>query len=171
MNAPTQFENKWYAVYTYPNAERKVCSKAKQMGVEAFLPLQTVARQWSDRKKLIDVPLFPGYVFVKTSQVQRFSLLRIKELVRFVSFGDQPVAIPDEEIETVKKVVVSNAALSPEPFECQLGEKVTIKEGQFAGAVGVLVNRKGKNRLVIQLEILKQAISVEITSDAVLAAC
>jgi transcription antitermination factor NusG len=167
MTLPYQFEPKWYAVYTYPNAERKVQGKVKEMGVEAFLPMQTVVRQWSDRKKKLEVPVFPGYVFVKTSLVDRFGLLRIKELVRFISFGDTPVAIPDREIETVRKVVARNVEVSQEPFEGRVGEKVQITGGQFEGAVGVLVNRKGRNRLVIQLEALQQAISVEVTSDCV----
>ena len=170
MTTPSQFEPKWYAVYTYPNAEKKVQGKVKDMGVESFLPLRTVVRQWSDRKKKIEVPLFPGYVFVKTSLAHRFGLLTIKELVRFISFENQPMPIPDREIETVRKVVSRNVEVAQEPFHGQVGEKVQIKEGQFAGAVGVLVNRKGKNRLIIQLEALQQAISIEVVSDCVMTA-
>ena len=169
MENHSHLKSNWYAVYTYPNAERKVYNKAKEMGVETYLPVQTVVRQWSDRKKKLEVPLFPGYVFVRTSLMKRFGLLKIKELVRFVSFGGQPVAIPEKEIESVQKISEKKLPLESEPFQAGTGRKVLITDGQFAGTEGVFIKRKGKERLLIQLEVLKQSISVEIPRENVLA--
>lgn len=162
-----ELSQKWYAVYTYRNTEKIVSQKAEQMGVESFLPLQRVERQWSDRKKTLDVPLFPGYVFVKTSLVHRFPLLNIKELVRFVGFNSLPVAIPDKEIESIRKVVSAQSELAPEPFGLKEGTKVKVTQGQFAGAEGLLIHRKGKSRLVVQLQLLQQAISVEVGMQSI----
>lgn len=162
-------QQKWYAVYTYRNTEKIVSQKAQSLGVECFLPLQKVERQWSDRKKKLDVPLFPGYVFVKTSLVHRFVLLNIKELVRFVGFS-QPVAIPDAEIESIRTVVSTTNDVTTEPFGITAGTRVKVTEGQFAGAEGILVQRKGKDRLVIQLELLQQAISVECNTQGIVTA-
>ena len=165
IESPTALQ--WYATYTYPNAERKVCTKIAEMGVETYLPLQKVIRQWSDRKKQLELPLFPNYVFVKTTLQKRFDLLRIKELVRFVAFEGQPVSIPEKEIDLIKEIVKQGSiGLSLEPFKGSPGQLVKITRGQLAGTEGVIVQEKsGKSRFAIHVKALQQTITIDIAAN------
>jgi transcription antitermination factor NusG len=165
VKASTQVN--WYAAYTYPRAEMKVYNKLKGMGVETFFPLQKLVRQWSDRKKTIDWPLFPNYVFVRTTAVRSFELCRIPELVRFVSFDNAPVSIPEKDIEGIKKMLLAGSEVYKEDFNYKEGERVRVTTGYFTGSEGLLIKVNGQKRLVIQLEALRQAISVEVSVSAV----
>ncbi len=162
MHNPSSLPPNWYVVYTLPQAERKVHAKIEQMGLEAFLPQRYEVRQWSDRKKRIAVPLFANYVFVKTTLQKRFDLLFIRDLVRFVAFEGTPVAVPELEIESIRKVVASGAPISSETYSCQAGETVKILQGPFAGVQGQVVRRNGKDKLLVRIGALQQAIAVEI---------
>lgn len=161
---------RWYVAYTYPQAEKRVDQKVKEMGFESFLPTQKVVRQWSDRKKTFDVPLFPNYIFIRTTPHNRFAVLSIKELVRFISFSGQPVAVPDEDIASLKKIASGEITTSNEVFGGTIGERVRITHGQFAGIEGILTKNNGHQKLVIQIEAMKQAVSIEIESGYVVAA-
>ncbi|MBO0933589.1 UpxY family transcription antiterminator [Fibrella aquatilis] len=158
----------WYAVYTYPKAERKVYEKISRMNVEAFLPMHKVIRQWSDRKKKMEVPLFPNYVFVKTTPNLQFELCQIKELVRFITFEKKPVCIPEGVISSIKKITLGDIEVSDHTLDYKLGQQVEVVQGQFAGIRGYLVNIKGKNRLVICIEALQSLVSVEISASCVM---
>ena len=156
----------WYVVYTCPKAEKTVCTKAQQLGFEAFLPLQKEVRQWSDRKKTVEAPIFPNYVFIRATPQHRFKLLKIRELVSFVSFEQTPATISDEEIASIKKISLSEVNVSPENFY-QVGEKVVVIKGQFTGTEGILVRDNGKDKIVIQVRALRQAIAIELPKDCV----
>jgi transcription antitermination factor NusG len=157
----------WFAVYTHPRAERKVYNKVVQMGLQAYLPVQKVVHQWSDRKKEVEVPLFASYVFVKTTVQARFDLFFIQGLMWFVSCEGIPVAIPESEIEGVRKLLALGISVCPEAYRYKAGDKVKISSGQFAGVEGYVIRQDGKDRLFIQVEALKQAISVGIPLHAV----
>jgi len=86
---------KWHVIYTMPRAERKVASSIDEMGIESYLPLYKVTRQWSDRKKKVEVPLFPNYVFVKVSEKGRRVIFNIKEPVKFISIDNKPVVVDE----------------------------------------------------------------------------
>src|SRR5688572_14119498 len=103
---------KWNVVYTRPKSEKKVASSISKMGIESYLPLQKVVRQWSDRKKKMEVPLFPNYVFVKIEETERGYLYSIKELVRFVSLEKIPVVVRENEILAIKHVLSGNFEVS-----------------------------------------------------------
>ena len=167
MNTKTQSAPEWYAVYTYPNVEKKVHEKITEMGVETYLPLQKVVKQWSDRKKSVSLPLFPNYVFVKTTPQRRFDLFRIKGLVRFVAFEGKPVSIPEQEIEMIRKMVGQvGVAFTSSSTTGRVGERVKIIQGQFAGTEGLIVRETGrKSRLVVQIKALKQTVSIDVAAD------
>jgi transcription antitermination factor NusG len=152
-------------VYTYPQAEKKVYNRVNDMGFESYLPVHTVVRQWSDRKKKMEVPLFPNYVFVRTHLPNTIELLSIRELVKFISFDGAPVAIPEKEIQAIRQVLSGKAPVENETYDHRAGETVVIREGQFAGTQGLVVRKNGKHRLVIQIHALQQAISVEIATQ------
>ncbi len=167
MNTKTQSVPEWYVVYTYPNVEKSVHAKITEMGVETFLPMQKVVKQWSDRKKKVTLPLFPNYVFVKTTPQRRFDLFGVKGLVRFVAFEGKPVAIPEQEIEMIRKMVGQvGVAFNASSTTGSTGERVKIMHGQFAGTEGVIVREHdGKRRLVVQIKALKQTVSINIAAD------
>jgi transcription antitermination factor NusG len=153
-----------------PKSEKKVASTISSMGIEAYLPLQKRIRQWSDRKKKIEVPLFPNYVFIYALPDQRFKALKIKELVRFISFEGKPVVISEIIIDSLKKVLKGEAEVSNSAFYDE-GMKVKINQGEFAGAEGRLIRRNGKTRLLIQIKALHVDVSVDISANNVQAAC
>jgi transcription antitermination factor NusG len=159
MNASLP-EPKWYVVYTRPKSERKVASSITDMGIESYLPMHKVIRQWSDRNKKMEVPLFTSYVFVKVDDARRSSLFSITELVKFISIDGKPVVIRENEILTIRKVLSGDFDdISTEEYFLQEGMKVRITCGQFAGLEGMVVERRNKPRLVIRIEGLMRAFS------------
>jgi transcription antitermination factor NusG len=157
-------ENKWYVVYTLPKSERKVASSIAAMGIESYLPMHKVIRQWSDRKKKMEVPLFSNYVFVKVDDVRRRLLFSIHELLKFVSIEGKPVVIRENEILTIKKVLSGDFDdISTEEY-FQEGMKVRIAHGHFAGLEGVVIKKCNKSRLIIKVEGLMKAFSFVLSS-------
>ena len=163
INSQTSYN--WYVVYTYPKAERKVDKKLREIGVITFLPLHKVVRQWSDRKKKLEVPLFPNYVFVYTPHRDRFKVFQVDEVVRFVSFGGQPAIIAEATIDSLKKMLQGDIEVSNEEF--REGSIVKINQGQFAGVEGILIRKNGRKRLLVEIEVLRTCISVDIGADSI----
>jgi transcription antitermination factor NusG len=155
----TKSEN-WFVVYTKPNAEKKVEVKVKEMGYEAFLPLHQVVRQWSDRKKKMDVPLFPNYVFVKILSVKRFDLLRIDELIRFIHFDGKPANIAEKDIMIIKSFMQGD--VEPTGSDLSIGAKIRVTQGQFAGIEGIMIRKNGRKRLIVNLDFLHKSVSIDI---------
>lgn len=166
MEYPRKFSKKWLAVYTLPRLEQTVRTKIEKMGVESFLPTKMVTKQWSDRKKKVEEPLFPNYVFVKTSLQERFELFNVKGLVRFITSEGQPVEIPENDIEDIKNLVLTdNTSISCHSYAGNIGDKVLIEHGQFAGITGIVTKLNGKDRLVIKIKALRQMVSVNISAE------
>ena len=157
----SSFEPKWHVVYTRPKLERLISTQIYKMGFETYLPLYTVIKQWSDRKKKIEVPLFPNYIFVKIHGHQRCSILGIYGLVSFVSVEKKPVILPDNQINTIRKIMNSDFDVAVDDY-FQKGQKIKIIKGQFTDLEGIII-RKNKNfRLLIQINALHKALSVNI---------
>jgi transcription antitermination factor NusG len=144
MNA-NLIESKWYVVYTRPKSERKVASSITEMGIESYLPMHKVVRQWSDRRKKMEVPLFLNYVFVKVDDVKRRLLFQIKDLVKFVSIEGKPVVIKENEILTIKKILDGDYDDIATEEYFQEGMKIRIRHGQFAGLEGVVIKKCNKS--------------------------
>jgi transcription antitermination factor NusG len=154
---------KWHVVYTRPKSERKVAAKIADMGIESYLPMYKVVRQWSDRKKRLIVPLFPNYVFVKVNTLCRGYLFSIKELVRFVSIEQKPVVVRENEITTIQRILCEDVEVLPEEY-FQEGMRVRIGQGQFAGLEGVIAKRCSKTRLIIKIDGLMKAFSINLSA-------
>jgi len=90
----------WYIVYTFPNLEKKIYNELTKKKIKAYLPLQNVIRQWSDRKKEIKVPMFPNYVFINSTERERFNLLKIAGVLKFITFEGKPAMVSEDEIST-----------------------------------------------------------------------
>jgi len=157
---------KWRVVYTRPKTERKVASNIADMGIESYLPMHKVVRQWSDRKKRLEVPLFPNYVFVRVNEIDCVALYSIKELVKFVTIEKRPVVIRENEIVAIKRVLSEEVDISTEEY-FQEGMRVRIKQGQFEGLEGVVVKKQGSARLIIKIEGLMKAFSFSISAGMV----
>lgn len=154
----------WYAVRVRSNREAVVSLHLRERGLEEFTPCYQVERQWSDRIKLIDHPLFPGYVFCRLNMNDRMPVLTVPGVVNLVGIGKQPVAIPDEEMERVRTMVRSGLPVMPWPF-LKEGDPVLIERGPLAGLEGILQKLKGKSRIIVSISLLQRSVSAEIDSS------
>ncbi|MDW3192220.1 MAG: UpxY family transcription antiterminator [Cytophagales bacterium] len=156
----------WYVVHTTPQREKTVANQISNLGMEFFLPTYKTVRQWSDRKKKVELPLFPNYVFVHTSERERHLLFSISNLVQFVSFESKPVKVRDTEIEAVKRILDADDDLEvgmANYFET--GSKVRIARGQLAGLEGRVLKQNGKSRLLIRIDELQKAFSINVATN------
>lgn len=157
---------RWYALYTRPRHEKAVAERLERHHIEAFLPLREVLSRWKDRKKLVQLPLFPGYVFVRVDLGRKGEVARTPGVVSLVSFGGAPAPIPDEQIEAVRQVCRTKLPCDPYPYLTE-GRWVRVIRGPLAGLTGLLIKKKSKHRLVISIDILQQSVAVEMDADSV----
>ena len=156
---------RWYACHTRSRAEKQVSRLLAGRGVEAYLPLIEQVRQWADRKKRVSFPLFPGYVFARFDLRMMYDVLSTPGVVTIVRANGYPTPLRDEEIESVRVLVagVNVDGAVPEPVEyLDVGQEVIVAEGPFNGMRGVLVEQRGRTRVVVRLSALHQAVSVEV---------
>jgi transcription antitermination factor NusG len=164
MNANSECHHRdreWWAVYTRHQHEKSVVENLSKHGLETFLPLYSVVRQWKDRKKNLSLPLFPCYVFLRGSSERRVQILSTPGVRSIVSMIGRPAAIPEGEIEAIRTVVGSSLVVEPHPFLCR-GDWVRIKSGPLAEIEGILIRRKGSSRLILSAELLQKSIAVEV---------
>ncbi len=155
---------RWYALYTRPRHEKAVAEQLIKREMEAFLPVREVLSRWKDRRKLVQLPLFPGYLFVRTSLTHKRQVVSTDGVVCMVSFQGAPAPIPDEEIEAVREICLTKLPCDPYPYLTE-GRWVRVVRGPLAGLSGILVRKKGKHRLVVSIDILQQSVAVEIDAD------
>lgn len=152
----------WFAVETRHRFEKKVVAQLDHQGLSVFLPLLTEHHTWSDRQKVITVPLFPGYVFVHIGQSPESwqTVLRTAGLIRFVSFGGILVAVPSKQIEDLQLLLESKGIFSLHPF-VHTGQRVRIRGGCLHGLEGTLVQHE-KQKLVISIESIQRSLAIEV---------
>lgn len=155
-------ENEWYAVYTKSRYEKKVVDRINEMGIEAWLPLMKTLRQWSDRKKWVEVPLFNSYIFVRTSRLMLSKALQANGAVYVVSFSGKPTPIPDEQIEWLKLLLDSSEKFEISFDDFSFGDHVLVEKGVMKGMQGKFVNYKGRNRVLLQIEAINQNLLIDI---------
>ena len=144
-------ENKWYAVYTRPRAEKLVYKRLVEAEVETFLPLQKTYRIWSDRKKMIEKPLLSSYIFVKTKSKYFPVVYKIDGVVKFVSFEKKPVPIPQKQIDNLRLLVNSDAEIEVSSEIFSKGDNVEVTSGSLIGLTGELINIGRKKRVVVRI--------------------
>lgn len=154
---------RWYAVQTRARHEKRIEGELNSKGIAAYVPTMRELHRWSDRDKLVDVPLFSCYVFVRAclQPPLRLEILKTTGVFRFVETQGSPAAIPDAEIESIQRALLQGLALAPCDM-LHVGEKVRIRGGSLDGVEGVLSAVRGENRLVISVELIQQAVSVTI---------
>lgn len=153
----------WYALSTRHQHEKTVADLLARKGFEAFLPLFSVARRWKDRNKVLSLPLYPSYVFLKGGFERRLQILMTPGVLGVVSFAGQPGIIPDCEIEAIRRVIANGLRVEPCPF-LKCGDRVRVKDGPLEGVEGILVRKKNDVRLVLSVELLSQSVAVELDS-------
>jgi transcription termination/antitermination protein NusG len=154
----------WYAVYTQPRHEKKVAQQLAMRSVEAYLPLYESIRRWKDRRTKLNLPLFPGYVFVRMVLQQRLKVLEVPSVVQIVGNNGHPSALPDEDIERLRGSL-ANRKMEPHPY-LAMGKRVRIRSGPLAGLEGTVLRRKGQIRIVISIDAIQRSVVMELeTAD------
>jgi transcription antitermination factor NusG len=151
----------WFAVWTRSRHEQVVREQIEAHGIEAFLPTITKWSRWKDRRKKIDWPLFPGYCFARFDPAQRLSVLKCSGVVSIVSVNGDIAPIPDVEIDSIRRLVTSELQYDPCPL-LQEGSLVEVVHGPLKGVVGRLVRKGAHARLVLAVDLIGQAVSVEV---------
>ena len=159
-------EKKWHAVYTKPRWEKKIDSVLIRKGIESWCPLQKIERQWSDRKKIIEDPLFKSYVFVRISNEEKTKVLMTDGVLNFVHYLGKPAVIKNEEVDTIKRYLAEKDAsifiISQEGFVEET--KIKVNHGVFMGNEGTVL-RSGKKKVYVKLESLGQVMVVEFPAE------
>ena len=149
----------WYALTVKHQHERAIETALQQKGFEAFAPMYGSRRQWSDRTKEIEVPLFSGYVFCRFAHGLKARVLNTPAISRVVGFGGLPAAIPEAEMEAVRAIVKSGLPVRPWPH-LKAGDRVRVERGPLRGIEGTLVKEKGAQELIVSVELLQRAVAV-----------
>jgi transcription antitermination factor NusG len=159
MNSDKYF---WYAIYTKSRAEKKTYALLLQRGIDVYLPLQKKLKQWSDRKKWVEEPLFNSYMFVYVSEREYYEVLQTPGVVRYITFSGKAAPIREDQITFLKKILSSESELELSDHQFNVGEKVKVVAGPFHGMSGELVNVKNSKRFLIRFEELNKSIILNI---------
>ncbi len=162
-------EKKWHALYVRPRSEKKVADELMFMGLEVYLPLITVVRQWSDRRKKVIEPLFKSYLFVFSSEKEYYAVRNVLGVVKFVVFEGKVADVPENQIFAIKKFVREYEGEDELRASQNLveGQMVRITSGGMKGLEGKLISFSGKKRLLIHIKTVGQYIPVDIARSKV----
>ncbi len=157
----------WFAVRTSVRWEMRACSELSQRGIETWLPLSHVRHKWSDRTKIVDQPLFPGYLFSRFDLGDRIRVLETPGVKQILGVGPSPVAISQSEIDNLKTLVDAKPLLVPWPY-LRAGQRVRIDRGPLAGVEGfVLRAEQGALSIVVSVDLLQRSVATQIDRDCV----
>jgi len=156
----------WYAIYTRHQHEKTVAQILTVKGLQTWLPVYETSRRWNDRVKLLTLPLFPCYVFIKGDSHRRLDVLTTPGVHEFVSSGGHPAPIPAAEVEAIRKGIASGARVEPHPL-LRNGDWVSIKSGPLQGVQGILVRKKNLYRLILSVEMLGKAVALEVEASQI----
>ena len=151
----------WYAIYTRANHEKVVAAQLKARAVDHFFPVYRSVRRWRDRRVQLDLPLFPGYVFVRLKVEDRLKALQIPSVVSLVGFNGTPAVLPDVEVEALRSALSRNLEARPHPF-LEVGRRVRITKGPAAGLSGVLKRRKNGCWMVVSIDLVQRSMIVTV---------
>jgi transcription antitermination factor NusG len=152
----------WHAIYVHSRAEKKVHTELMRKEIESFLPLQRRLRQWSDRKKWVEMPLISGYVFVRITRKDYDAVLQIDNVMQYVRFEGKAAVIRDQDIEVLKRMLgQSDAEVEITMEELQPGTLVEIISGPMMGVRGELISFRGNNKVALRISPLGFTVLVE----------
>ncbi len=164
----TKSRKKWHVIYTRSRTEKKVRDELTYKNIECFLPLKKKLRQWSDRKKWVEMPLISGYCFVHIGRAEYDKVLQTNNVVCYVSFEGRAAEIPEEQIDYLKQMLKQDefdVTVSKENF--RPGKKIEVIEGPLIGLRGELVESRGKNKFILRLDQLETSFTVEVPASQI----
>ena len=154
-------EVQWYAAYTSANHEKRVARQLEWRSVEHFLPVYESVRRWKDRRVRLQLPLFPGYVFVRLALRDRLRVLAVPGVARLVGFNGHPTPVPAVDIEAIRACLAGNRDVQPHPY-VRCGQRVRVLSGPLAGFSGIVVRQKNRTRFVVSFDVLERSVAVEM---------
>jgi transcription antitermination factor NusG len=154
-------DSKWLAVYTNANHEKRVAEQLERRSVEHFLPLFESVRRWADRRVRLQLPLFPGYVFVRMAARDRLKVLEVPGVAHLVGFGGHLAPVPEEDIQAIRMCMAGPNRVQPHHY-LKRGQRVRVLNGPLTGLTGIVVRQRKQTRFVISFDLLQRAVAVEI---------
>jgi transcription antitermination factor NusG len=151
----------WYALYTCSRHEKRVAAHLQERDFQCFLPLYQSVHRWKDRRVKVQLPWFPGYVFVHTSLEHRLQVLNVPGVVRFVAVNGHPAALPEDDLLRLRNGLDQGLRAQPHPY-LKVGHRVRVRSGPLAGAEGILVRKKSDFRLIVSIDLIMRSIAVEV---------
>ena len=161
VSTSIESDSRWYALWTRSRHEQVVRDQLDQKRIDSFLPTVTRWSRWKDRKKKISWPLFPGYCFARFDVRERIPVLKSTGVVHIISYEGEPAAIPEHEIDGIRLLVESELAFDPCPL-IREGMMVEVVHGPLRGVIGRLIRKGAHARLVLSVDLIGQAVSVEV---------
>lgn len=152
----------WYVLQTRSRFEKKCHDLLSASGISVFLPLQTVSKNWSDRIKKVDIPLFPGYIFVQYSETDRYKILNTNGVSRFVSFGGQYATVNPAQMQAIEQILKAESTIEVVDLDLTPGQEVLVTSGPFKGHYARLVHHNGKGKLLLAVESIGKGVLLEI---------
>lgn len=153
----------WYALQVRTRRESSVAEVLRGKGYELFLPQYKSKRRWSDRTKIHELALFPGYLFCRFNVMNRLPILTTPGVLTIVGIGRTPIPVENDEIDAVRMIVHSGLSSQPWPW-LKVGQSVRIEQGPLSGIDGILLNLKGQSRVVVSVTLLQRSVAVEVDS-------
>ncbi len=160
--AKPEEEKKWYALYVKSRTEKKVAVELKAEGIDFYLPLEKKLKQWSDRKKWVEEPLFRSYIFVNINQKDYYRTLYVQGAVKFISFEGKAVQVPPQQIEAIKYYLAEKDPEINQDQGWEEGKEVEVMAGKLTGLHGILIQAKGNNYVKVQIDVVGSAIIIKI---------
>jgi transcription antitermination factor NusG len=156
----------WWAVYTRHHHEKVIADMLTAKGFKVFLPLYESIRRWKDRRKVLSLPLFPCYIFIRGGLDRKLQVVTTPGIHMILYRGQKVAVIPDQEIEAIQKAVDGPCRVEPHPF-LKCGTRVRVKMGALEGVEGILIRKKNLSRLILSVDMLAQSVSVEVHASDV----
>jgi transcription antitermination factor NusG len=159
-------DSPWWALYTRHQHEKTVAEMLSAKGFEVFLPLYESARRWKDRTKILSMPLFPCYLFVRGGMERKLQVVTTPGVHMILYHGDHVAKVPEQEIEAIQRAVVGQLRVEPHPF-LRCGMRVRVTRGALEGVEGILIRKKNLWRLILSVDMLAQSVAVEVHASDV----
>ncbi len=152
----------WYVLRIRSRFEKKTLEVLSNMRISAYLPIKKSKKQWSDRLKVVEEPLFPGYLFVQYQEKDRYSILNLPGVVNFVSFGGNYATVRSKQIQLIEATLRNENTVEVVDMNLYPGQKVRISSGIFKGIEAVLVHHNGKGKLLLEVAVIGKGVLLEI---------
>jgi len=159
---------RWYAVHSRSRHEKRIHQFLQTNSIDSFLPLYEAVHRWKDRRALVTLPLFPGYLFVHIASEERLKVLTAPGVVRLLSAHGRPIPVPDSEIDALRNCAARNARMEPHPY-LTVGRRVLVKSGPFTDMEGILIRKKGQFRLVVSVNLIARSVAMELDRSDIVA--